>query len=882
MKLKLTIFSLILMMGFSATNSFSQTKHKWFWEKEEAPAPKAAPAPRPKPNPKFEAYQKITKDAVKSKGMFTTFRTKDDKVLFEIDSAFVSDRIFLLSNRIAKTSNTKDFVAGQMIKNPFMIRFAADSKNVTLYLVQKNNEVKEGDAMTPSFNKNFADPILKTFKVMAESKDGKKLIDVTDFFRTAESCISPIKSGGTAKPGQAVLANRFNPANSSIESVKSFPENIEIRSIMSFDGTGSPYTITTHRSLILLPKEPMQKRLQDKKVGFFSSSRNVYTTDKDAIDKYSFIHRWRIEPREEDMKKYLAGELVTPKEQITFYVDTAFPDKWRGSILKGILNWNIAFEDAGFKDAVIAKLYPTKAENPDFDPEDMRFSCVKYAATDIANAMGPSYVDPRSGEIINGEVIWYHNVISLVHNWKFVQTAAVDKSVRKEVFPDDVMQLCIEYVSSHEVGHTLGLMHNFGASTCFPVDSLRSPSFTQKYGTTPSIMDYARNNYVAQPGDVEKGVYMTPPVMGVFDKLSIKWGYTCFDSKLKDEKPELDKILDSFDEKGIVYRFGAQQAPNTVDPRDQSESLGDDVYKANEYGFKNLRIIAKNLIEWSDLKEGESFDRAKTNYYELLSQYNRMVGHVIAYVGSVYYNENRKGDNTEGRIYATKAQTKRAIDWLFNEARTNSWLAPSYTTSLLALPPSTLLRTNSSIIGGMLNGGALNRIYEAQTYGTKGAYTLDGYMSDFVYNLMTPTRAGRRLTNNDKVMQVSAISSITKYSGLQPATTSAASSRGITDAVTEYYEMTESIQTTCCYGKTCSHNHDNEECDHDHDNSEVSFFRTTGNEGSIPSYVAAPIMARSLKQIKSYYEAAVKTTNDTDTKSFYEYQILQINKLFEK
>lgn len=875
-------------MGFSATNSYSQettSQSRWFWQKKEVPAPTPTPthAPKPKPNPKVEAFMKFTKDAVKSEGMFTTFTTKDDKVLFAIDSSFVAERVFLLSNRIAKTSNTKDYVAGQMVKNPFMIRFTADSKNVTLYLVQVNNEVKEGDAMTSSFNKNFADPILKTFKVMGESKDGKKLIDVTEFFRTPENCISPLKNTSTPKIGQVSLPNRFNPANSSIESVKSFPKNIEIRSIMSFDGTGSPYTITTHRSLILLPKEPMQRRMQDKRVGYFSTSRNLFTTDKDAIDKYAFIHRWRIEPSKEDMDKYLAGELVKPKEQITFYVDTAFPDKWRGSILKGILNWNIAFEDAGFKDVVVAKSYPTKEENPDFDPEDMRFNCVKYAATTIENAMGPSYVDPRSGEIINGEVIWYHNVISLVHNWKFIQTAAADKSVRTEVFPDDVMQHCIEYVSSHEVGHTLGLMHNMGASSCFPVDSLRSPSFTQKYGTTPSIMDYARNNYVAQPGDVEKGVYMTPPVMGVFDKLSIQWGYTYLPKGTTDEKYALNKILADFDEKGIVYRFGAQQFPFSVDPRDQSESLGDDVYKANEYGFKNLRIIAKNLLEWSDIKEGESYDRMKVYYSELLKQYNRMVDHVATHLGAVYYNESRMGDNSEARIYTNKAQNKRAMDWLFNEARTNSWLAPSYVTTHLALGPVVLTKTNSSMIGAMLNGGALNRIYESQYSNTKGAYTLEGYMNDFVYNLMTPTRAGKKLTTNDKIMQISAIVTLTKYSGLKPATTST-TGRGITtDAVEDYYEMKESIQTTCCYGHTCSHNgcsHD-EECDHDHGD-ENSFFRVTTSEATLPTYIAAPVMANSLKQIKSYYDAAIKKTTDADTKSFYEYQAHQIELLFAK
>lgn len=370
------------------------------------------------------------------------------------------------------------------------------------------------------------------------------------------------------------------------------------------------------------------------------------------------MNRWRLEVKDEDIEKFKRGELVEPKKQIVYYIDRATPKKWRKYIKQGIDDWQVAFETAGFKNAIIGKYPPTVEEDPEWTPEDARYSVVRYLASPIPNANGPHVADPRSGEILESDINWYHNVMSLLQGWFFVQTAAINPDAQMVGFKDEVMGELIKFVSSHEVGHTLGLPHNMGSSSAYKVDDLRDATFTQKYGTAPSIMDYARFNYVAQPGD--EGVALMPNI-GVYDKHAIRWGYRpILDAKTAyDEKKTLDSwILEHAGDP--MYRFGQI---NGIDPSAQTEDLGDDAIKASNYGIANLKRIVPKLIEWTS-KDGETFGDLSAMYGHVVSQYNRYMGHVTTNIGGVY--KHTKTADQAGDVFSTvdKGYQKNALAFL--------------------------------------------------------------------------------------------------------------------------------------------------------------------------------------------------------------------------
>ena len=804
-------------------------------------------------------YKKATQGGKTMQGLFNViYKSKEGKLLFEMpDSAF--QRTYMLSSRVAATSDTQDYVAGQMSTSPILICFTKDERNVYLHKMQYMDMVVEGDPMSSSFQKNFIHPILKAFKITA-TNGNNVVIDVTSFFGGNEKCISPIKESNPVSKllgSDNGLKGTFVSEASGISEVKAFEKNIEIKSMLTYNTTGAiqkPYTLLMHRSLFVLPEDPMPRRLQDNRVGYFYSDQYIYSTDKDRIEDQTYIHRWRLEPREEDRDRYFRGELVEPARPIVFYVDSAFPEKWRSTIKEGIMEWNRAFEKAGFKNAILAKDYPKN--DPDFDPDDMRYNCFKYAATSTANAMGPSYTDPRTGEILAADVIWYHNIVSLLHNWRFVQTGTVDKRVRTVTFDDELMKESMKYAASHEVGHTLGLMHNMGASYSFPVDSLRSPSFTQKYGTTPSIMDYARNNYVAQPGDLERGVKLTPPDLGVYDIHAIHWGYQLLPNiqKPEDEKPTLEAWIQEH-AGDPMYEFGAQQVIATIDPTDQTEDLGDDHIKASDLGIANLKVLMKNLLNWT-MEKGERYDETEKVYRQVTTQYTRYIRHVIPYIGGIRFEEIRQGDGkATGKHYIGKAKQKQAMKWLLSQARTyNNWLTPSSIISKLELDMNVNDKLRTTIVNSLFSSPALYRIKEGGETNAAECYKLDDYLDDLTNELFKAPQGGK-LSQAEQDLQGSAITLMMNNSGLKAKTSSSSSSFA-----------DEPMQEEDHW---CSMAGDN------------SFVRINLGTASLSASQLGAIMTGRLNRVLQKYRV-YRNQSTGSTRDFYDYQILQIEKLKNK
>lgn len=821
-------------------------------------------------------FIKSLSDAKVKNGFFDAYLKKDGKLYLAVpDSAY--SKTFMLVSRVNGISATSDMVAGEMNITPLIIRFSKDDNNVYIHIVDSEAVTLSEDPISASFSRNSIDPVVKGFKIQ-DSTGGRDFIDVTKFFRGDEKLISPIKEYdpiATLFSGKKGIEGSYYEDGSSITAVKSFPDNLMVESRLAYTtkNASQPYTVSVSRSIVRLPDNPMRPRLQDNRVGYFYDAKELFSSDLDGSKNYQIINRFRIEPREEDMEAYFRGKLVEPNKKIIFYIDSAFPMKWRPAIKEGVEYWNKAFEAAGFKNAIEARDYPL--DDPNFDPDDIRTNCIRYCVTPTANAMGPSHVDPRTGEILGADVIWYHNVINLVHNWRFAQTAAVDPRVRTKVFADSVMNESLTYVTAHEVGHCLGLMHNMGASYAFTVENLRDPEFTQQYGTTPSIMDYARNNFVAQPGDLERGVRLTPPPIGVYDIHAINWGYRLIPDvdNFFDEAPVLDAWIREHDG-DPMYEFGAQQALGVMDPTDQTEDLGNDHIAAGDLAISNLKIIMANFEDWAGENDKDYSDFEKT-YKAVVNQYLRHVTHVIPYLGGVRFKEVRQtpGDGN-ARTYFSKAEQRRAMDWLIGQARTCGWLEPENVVGKFDEPSDWRRKLESSIVGCFIARTVLGRIKKGYELDPANGYKIEDFLDDATKGIFEASYKNLPLNSTEINLQATAIAAFAKASGLEALSGVSAGSKGI-DAEADYinFMAESSTPAIACSGSPYISSISKDEA--------RSFFRIALGDNPLPESELRPLLTRQLRRIRDLYRKCASSSSDTLSKEYYSYQILVLNRLLD-
>lgn len=746
--MNINIFSRIGLLALAATTMSSCAI---FQPNKQAAS---APAGENDSNGKLKPFNKvITSKAQSDEGLFTV-HYQDQKYYYEIpDSLF--NREMLMVTRIAQTATGIGFGGGKQDEQ--VLRWQKKNDKVLLRVV--SHEIYAADSLPiheAVVNSNF-EPVLFSFDVESIKKDSignSTLIDVTKLYTEDVQMFGiPQRRRDTYK------INRLEDSRSYIDTIRSYPENIEVRHVKTYragnppsnSGTGA-ISVKMSNSMILLPEVPMKRRYFDERVGWFARGQVDYGLPAHESRTLRYLDRWRLEVKDEDIEKFKRGELVEPKKPIVYYVDRATPKKWVPYIKQGIEDWQVAFEEAGFKNAIIAKDPPSIEEDPDWSPEDVRYSVVRYLASPIPNANGPHVSDPRSGEILESDINWYHNVMTLLRNWFFVQTAAINEDARGVEFKDEVMGRLIRFVSSHEVGHTIGLPHNMGSSSAYPVDSLRSPEFTKQYGTAPSIMDYARFNYIAQPED---GDVALMPEIGPYDKYSVMWGYKpILNTTSEQEKETLDSwILEHAD--NPVYRFGAQQSGGVIDPSSQTEDLGDDAVLASQYGIENLKRIVPNLIEWT-AEDGKKYDDLKTMYEQVLGQYNRYMGHVASNIGGVY--KYTKTYDQEGAVFThvpTQRQ-KESMQFLHDQLfQTPQWMLDNEIFNKIQFDGSIeRIRTmQEGTLNNLLDFGRMARLIENEEINGSSAYGLLDMMTDLREGVFSELSSGGNIDTYRRNLQ---------------------------------------------------------------------------------------------------------------------------------
>lgn len=710
---------------------------------------------------------KVEKKAPIAKGFFGVQREKDD-VFFVIPDSLLR-RPMLVTTRFISTPAGAQVYGGELAGSK-MLTWERHNNQLLLRAEMFESLADSTQRIWKSVEASAENPIVAAFKIeetLADSTSKLKQyrIKVTDFLKGD----NPVTSLETyRKTGFDIGGLRGDL--SYIDTVKTFPINTEIQTVKTFSAKPNKIpsaavtglvTLRLNTSFVLLPENLMRSRTFDPRVGYFTDNFVEFNDKQQQVKRRSVIARWRLEPKEEDIEKMKRGELVEPKKPIVYYIDPATPKQWVKYLILGVEDWQKAFEQAGFKNAIIAKEWPK--DRPDMSLEDARFSVIRYLASPIPNAYGPNVHDPRTGEIIESHIGWYHNVMKLVHDWYMVQAGAVDPRARKQEFDEELMGQLIRFVSSHEVGHTLGLRHNMGASAATPVEKLRDKAWVEKHGHTSSIMDYARFNYVAQPEDniSSEGIF---PRINDYDKWAIQWGYSYFPNA-KSEKEER-KILNDLTVKTITGNrrlwFGGEGHDN--DPLALTEDLGDDVMKASDYGLKNLRRVVKGLPEWV-YEEGNLGDNLAEGYKAVFGQYRRYVGHVLAQIGGVH--REYKSVEQSGAVFKTmtRERQQRALAWLDkNVLECPTWMISEPYISRLSAKPQELIRPLADMaVSYLVSPNMFNNIaINATGAPTAQAYTPTAYADDLLRVLFREANTPQRVGSWRRYVQQQAVTRLIK------------------------------------------------------------------------------------------------------------------------
>lgn len=761
---KLTTILLILVIlipiaGAQSTDIFKKKKKKKS-KTEVVDKGKADSIAKAKKSP-LQPYARVITGKANTMNGFFKVHYVEGKYFFEIpDSLFGRD--ILIVNRIVKAPVDKqkrkagypgDHISDEVIR----FEMGRDNKLFVRRISYLEHSADTLGLYQAVLNSNVQ-PIVATFPLKTIRKEGDTknyVVEMTDFIRKDNEMFS-----FSSRMKDNVGATSMIADASYIDTLKAFPKNIEVRTVRTFqrksamgsamekmmayyyNSTG-PMTYELNSSLLLLPKEPMKPRLFDSRVGYFAVGYKDFDENPHGVKYKANITRWRLEPKDEDKEKYLRGELVEPKKPIIIYIDPATPKKWVPYLIQGVNDWQIAFEKAGFKNAIIGKEAPT--DDPTWSLEDARHSAIVYKPSDIPNASGPHVHDPRSGEILETHINWYHNVMSLLYNWYIVQAGAVDPGARKPQFDDELMGQLIRFVSSHEVGHTLGLRHNFGSSNTVPVEKLRDKAWVEANGHTPSIMDYARFNYVAQPEDniSRSGIF---PRIGIYDKWAIEWGYRWMPeyATAEAEVPHMNKWIIGKLKEDKRYMFGTETDRN--DPRNQNEDLGDDAMLAGTYGIKNLKRIMPEIMNWTH-KPNEGYEKATALYSNLVGQYSLYMGHVATNVAGIYSTPiSVEQTDVKAVEYVPKDIQKKAVAFLNKELFTTpSWLMDNNLSERTGTNPfNSIFRVQSNILKRLISSRTLDKMTNNELMNGSKAYTANEMFLDLKKSIWSDLRGGKK------------------------------------------------------------------------------------------------------------------------------------------